>query len=334
MRIGVECECESSLNRGSFGHGDGCSDGFGGGTLGGGNVGGAGLGGDASLEMRGAHKVAPGSLALLGTVRHGAERMMTAVGIAANLAGPFAGRCSRRWHPDPFDCATILLQLLLVVGGAHVVAPAALALLGTALLLAQRVVRLPLGAAGIGSAGGSSFRSGGGGTIGAGGKLAVGINGGEDTAVVGLDLLVVVRGAHVVAPASLALLGTAVLLAERPALSSAVHLQPFSCGSHPDHGGGHQGLLLEFLGLVGVGHHPLLEVEAAHLLVPAALALLGAVGDGAAPAAAVAAGKASSDSGSVDCYWRCAGGAESWHFGVRRVEGRHDDMMILRVVLE
>ena len=236
--------------------------------------------------------------------------MMAAVGIAADLARPVAGRpgsTGGRRGADALRFATGLLQLLLVVCGAHVVAPAALALLGTALLLAQRMVRLPLGTAGIGSFGGGSTRSGGGGDVGvgniAGGKLAAGADGGDDTAVVGLDLLVVVRGAHVVAPAALALLGTAVLLAERPALSSAVHLEPLSCGAHPDHGGGRQGLLLEVLGLVGVGRHPLLEVEAAHLLVPAALALLGAVGDGAAPAVAVAAGEG-------------AGGAEGRHFGL------------------
>ena len=241
--------------------------------------------------------------------------MMAAVGIAADLARP--GSTGGRSGAGALRFAAGQLQLLLVVRGAHIVASAALALLGAAVLLAERMVRLPLGTACIGSFGG-----GGGGDI-AGGKLAAGIDGGHDTAVVGLDLLVVVRGAHVVAPAALALLGTAVLLAERPALSSAVHLEPLSCGAHPDHGGGRQGLLLEVLGLVGVGRHPLLEVEAAHLLVPAALALLGAVGDRAAPAVAVAAGKATRSS--VDCYWRCASDAESRHFGLGGIGGRHGD---------
>lgn len=286
--------------------------------------------------MRLAHEVAPGPLRLLGTVRHGAKRMMTAVGIPADLSRPFAGRPTSTgggggggggsWYADALHLATVLLQLLLVVRGAHVVASAALALLGAALDFAQRMVRLPLATAGssagssfsFGSASGSSGFGFAGASAGAspvGGKLAVGADGGDDTTVVGLDLLVVVRGAHVVAPAALALLGTAVLLAQRPALPSSVHLQPLPGGSHAHHGGGRQGLLLEILGLVGVGRHPLLEVEAAHLLVPGALALLGAVGDRALPAAAIAAGN-TADGVCCCCDCRCDCGVEGRHLGL------------------
>ena len=95
-------------------------------------------------------------------------------------------------------------------------------------------------------------------------------------------------GAHLVAPAALGLLGAADDRAQGSALSSAVHLQLRS--RHGRRRGRRHGLQVDVLGQVGILRRPLLEVEAAHPVVPGALGLLVAPRNGAALPVAVSVG--------------------------------------------